>query len=397
MLNALVLGGGKIARGFIGQLLFRSGYSTIFVDVDEALVERLNRAGKYYVNVMGAAEGSEWIERFRCLALSDEPGIAKALAEADVVFTAVGGKNLDSLAFVIAQAFLAGQAFAPGKPGCLITCENWKDPARQLEASILRALPDETARRAFQARFGVTEAVILRSGIEPTPEVLQIDENAVSVTNFWELPVDAARMKGAELPLQGLVRKENFEGFLQQKLFTFNTSNATIAYIGTLKGHRLLSDAANDPEIVSILEQVLREINPAIASALGVPLEQQVAFSHKAVQKYQDTSVTDFTERHARDPVRKIGPNDRIVGTARLVEEQGGKPDALALTLAAAIFYRTENEKDPTAGELASLREQEGVEGVLTQICGIGRDEPLLRSVLEQVQYLREKGWISNA
>lgn len=52
-MKAIIFGGGKIARGFIAQLLYQSKYEIVFVEQNQALVDQLNRAGKYYVNVMG--------------------------------------------------------------------------------------------------------------------------------------------------------------------------------------------------------------------------------------------------------------------------------------------------------------------------------------------------------
>ncbi|WP_180951092.1 hypothetical protein [Marasmitruncus massiliensis] len=43
----------------------------------------------------------------------------------------------------------------------------------------------------------------MRSGVEATDEILQIDPNAVSVTDFWELPIDRSRMKGELIALWG--------------------------------------------------------------------------------------------------------------------------------------------------------------------------------------------------
>ena len=40
MKQAIHFGGGNIGRGFIGELLVRSGYEVTFVDVADALVER---------------------------------------------------------------------------------------------------------------------------------------------------------------------------------------------------------------------------------------------------------------------------------------------------------------------------------------------------------------------
>lgn len=393
-MNAVIFGGGKIARGFIAQLLYQSGFHITFVEVNEKLVESLNLNQKYYVNVMGNAAESQWITGFDCVNLADIQKIAEALLKADIVFTSVGGKNLDALSKVIAKAFKQIYKEIDKKVFTIITCENWKEPANQLQEGIDRELGEKELQDIFKKNIGVSEAVIIRSGIEATPEILGIDSNAVSVTNYWELPIDKSRMKGTLVTFKGADYKDNFAGFLQQKLYTFNTTNATIAYVGRLRGLEFLADAANDPEIVELVKRVHKEINPAIAEEMGIPLEDQIAFSQKAIKKYQDKSVTDFTERHARDPIRKIGPNDRIVGSMRLAEKHGIAYDALAVTLAAALFYPVTNPEDPTAAQLYKMRVEEGIDEVLSSICNISSKEQMSRTVKRAVEFLREKGWL---
>lgn len=393
-MNAVIFGGGKIARGFIAQLLSRSGYHITFVEISEVLVRALNEKGTYYVNVMGNPKESQWIRGFTCIQLSDIPGIAEALKNADIVFTSVGGKNLDGLAEIIAEAYGSLEEEDWEREFTIVTCENWKEPADQLKNGILEVLGDSRAGEAFRARVGVSEAVIMRSGVEAAEEVRQIDENAVSVTDFWELPIDKDRMKGKLPAFEGVNYKENFTGFLQQKLFTFNTTNAAIAYLGRLRGIELLSKAANDPEIVELVEQIHQEINPAIAREMGIELKAQEAFAEKALKKYQDLSVTDFTERHGRDPIRKLGPSDRIVGTIRLAEKQGILCKGLAAVLAAALYYPADNPADPTAQILEEMRKSQGIDRVLEEICKIKPGEQLAVQVKKQIVFLREKGWL---
>lgn len=393
-MKALIFGGGKIARGFIAQLLKRSGYEITFVDINRTLMEALNERGRYYVNVMGNEKESQWITGFRCLNSCDIESIAAELLDAEVAFSSVGGKNLESLAETIARAFALTEHRWGDKEITLITCENWKNPARQLETYILERLKTPELKAELRSHIGVSEAAILRSGIEPTKEMLEVDPYTVSVTDYWELPVDKMRMRGTPVALRGLRYTDNFENFLQRKIYTFNTTNATIAYIGMLKGYVHLMDAANDAEICEIVDAVQEEMNRPIAEALGVTLQEQQEFAQKAQKKYKDRSVIDFLERHCRDPLRKLGPEDRIVGTARMIEREGGKVRYLALTLAAALYYQSPNEKDESAKELADLRQRQGIKGVLEQICKIRADEPLAQAVLEQADNLRRRGWL---
>ena len=393
-MKTVIFGCGKIARGFIAQLLYRSGFHITFVEIDDSLVKRLNKRWRYYVNVMGHAENSEWIRNYTCVSLLDTAGIAEVLKDADIAFTSVGGKNLSSLARKIAEAYQIVVDSKQEHTFTIVTCENWKDPARQLYSEILSLLPEQRYKQSFEDNIGVTEAVIMRSGVEATKEVLDIDENAVSVTNYWELPIDKSRMKGELVSFTGVEYRDNFAGFLQQKVFTFNTTNATISYLGRLRKIEVLSEAANDPQIVELVRDVHSEINAGISKEMHIPLKEQVAFSQKALKKYQDKSVVDFTERHARDPIRKIGPNDRIVGTLRLIERQNIPCTALATTLAAALFYPDTNPDDPSSTQLKQLREKEGIDYILKNICKIDPDEELAKIVKQRISWLEKLGWL---
>ena len=53
MNKAMIFGAGKIARGFLGQLLFLSNFEITFVDVYQPIVDILNSKKKYHVHVLG--------------------------------------------------------------------------------------------------------------------------------------------------------------------------------------------------------------------------------------------------------------------------------------------------------------------------------------------------------
>lgn len=56
-MNAIHFGAGNIGRGFIGLLLHQSDYAITFVDVNEQVIDEINRVGQY--NVLLANETKE--------------------------------------------------------------------------------------------------------------------------------------------------------------------------------------------------------------------------------------------------------------------------------------------------------------------------------------------------
>ena len=68
-MKAIVFGAGKIARGFIGQLLYLSKTDITFVDIDQQLVDRLNKDQKYHVYILGDSSLDSDVTGFQAVQL----------------------------------------------------------------------------------------------------------------------------------------------------------------------------------------------------------------------------------------------------------------------------------------------------------------------------------------
>ena len=45
MQRAIMIGAGNIGRGFIGALLAKSGYQVLFADVNQSIIDAINKCG----------------------------------------------------------------------------------------------------------------------------------------------------------------------------------------------------------------------------------------------------------------------------------------------------------------------------------------------------------------
>ena len=55
-MKCVIMGAGKIARGFIGHLLYLSGIPFTFMEKADGLVELINERRQYTVNILGHSE-----------------------------------------------------------------------------------------------------------------------------------------------------------------------------------------------------------------------------------------------------------------------------------------------------------------------------------------------------
>lgn len=388
-MKCVILGAGKIARGFIGHLLYLSEIPFTFVEKFDGLVELINERGEYTVNILGNPGKNCVVKGAKAISFSDTESVAEAISDADAVFTSVGGKNLGDL-IPLLVAGIERKAETGGNLN-IVTCENWKLPATILKNGVEETISEE-AKPYFHTHVGITEAVIMRSAIESDAELLKQDPLVVNVQDFWELPVDASRIVG-ELPdIQGLKLIESFTGFLERKFYTYNAANGTTSYLGALLGYEKIADAAHDERILKILDGVYQETAKALSKKHNFPLEEQLAFTLTSKRKLQDYTIVDFIERNARDPIRKLGPDDRLVGSARLVEEYGITPHNLCIAIAAAIYYVSEG--DEFARELVRMRTEEGIDAVIEKVCKLNPEGELGMLIKEKIELLKEWGWI---
>ena len=390
-MSCVIFGAGKIARGFIAHLLSLSDIDFIFVEKADALADLINERGQYTINILGAPEKNYVVKNAKALKFSQEKEITEAIAEADVVFDAVGGKNLQE----IVPFYIKGIEKKAEKGGYLnfVTCENWKEPARILKEGIEAGIAPE-AREYLDNYVGFTESVIMRSGIEAPKELLEKDPLIVNVQNYWHLPVDAARVKGSLPDIKYMEPLTGFAGFLERKFYTYNAANGTTSFVGALLGYKVLAEAAHDERILKILHGVYQETGKALSIKHGISLEEQMAFAKTSLNKLQDYTIVDSIERNARDPQRKLGKDDRLVGSARMVLSCGIRPENLCTAIACAVYYR--NPEDSSAVALEKVVKEEGIDAVLEKICGIEPEGELGILIKEKIKKIKEWGWLKN-
>src|SRR6266568_4378207 len=171
---ALIFGAGKVGRGFLGQLLSRSGYRLWFVDRDAALVARLDAARRYPVLLMQELPRRVSVEGVKALHSGDTDAVAERFAQAAVVLTAVGGPHLPDVARQIARGVERRWGTARETPLNILIGENYYRPGELLRQQIRQhlALP---VHPYFDRWIGLVELQILCSCIEPPPELAAED------------------------------------------------------------------------------------------------------------------------------------------------------------------------------------------------------------------------------
>ena len=372
MKSAVMYGAGNIGRGFIGQLFYQSGYSVSFIDVNMDVINKLNTEKEYPVYI---TNGDSYIEspvkNVSGVDGRDNAAIAEAIANADIMATAVGVKILKFIAAPFAGGVRLRKERGIKVPLNVIICENMIEADKYFAGLVKENLNDDE-KAYFDEYIALVEPSIGRMVPATPKEIADKNSLAVCVEPYAELPVDKAAFKGEIPDIKGLVPFTPFDFYIRRKLFMHNMSHAVSAYFGNLKGYTHIWQAAEDAEIKLIALRALTESSRALSKEYGVPLDDLLMFSENLLSRFENKLLGDTVERVGKDTQRKLSNNDRLVGTALLCLEKGIKPVTVCGGIAAALLFAPES--DPQAIEVAAYAKENGPAAALEKYSGLDRD-----------------------
>ena len=371
-MRAVIYGAGNIGRGFIARLLSDSGYEISFIDVAEPLVNSLNNVKRYPVRLLSAGTSQDvWIEGIRAINGSDSGKTIQAIAETDIMATAVGVRILPLIAPVLAQGIkkrLAGT----GKPLNIIICENLIDADKVLEKLIKETL-DIEEQKLFDKKIGLIKASI--GCMVPIQTDFMKDGNALRICteDYSLLPVDKKAFRG-EIPLiQGMEVFDNFDFYIERKLFIHNMGHGICAYMGLYQGDEFIWETINKPEIIFMAQNAMLESALALSKKYNAPITELYRHITDLIRRFSNKSLGDTCLRVGADTARKLGEKDRFAGAIKCCEENDIRPLFISAgTAAALVRHIKDNNLEQTttqAGailrEISCIPENSGTSGLI--------------------------------
>lgn len=297
---------------------------------------------------------------------SSEPDrirLLEAIVEAEEIGTAVPSvahyvsQGPGSLHRTLAEGLR--KKVARGGPRVVIyTAENHNRAAEILESKVVSEIP-EKERESVRSRVRFLNTVIGKmSGVVSDPEQIQKqalvtvtreDRRAFLVEPFNRILISKIRFEERDdVPLfaRGISvfeEKEDLLPFEEAKLYGHNATHALAAYLGAVRGVSLIADLRDVPGVLPFLHAAfIEESGEALIrkysgeDALFTP-EGYGQYADDLLARMTNPYLGDTVERVGRDPARKLGWDDRLVGTMRLALREGLQPLRYALGAAAAL------------------------------------------------------------
>ena len=360
-MKALHFGGGNIGRGFIGKILAEAGYEVVFADINMTVIDRLNQDHGYTVHVVGeGVDQKETVTNVRGINSGDEAAVTAEISDATLVTTAVGPPVLEILAPLLARS-LAARYRAGGAPLNIIACENMVRGSSFLKEKVLAAAGDDAA--LIDANTGFVDCAVDR--IVPPVRGGDADPLAVTVEVFSEWIVDSTQFKGAVPAIAGMIATDKLMAFIERKLFTLNTGHTALAYFGQLAGKKTVGEAMQDDAVRQAAEAVMKESGAVLIRRYAFDPAAHRAYIDKILKRFANPYLHDDIDRVARQPLRKLGAQERFIKPLNGMLEYDLPHDATVRAIAATLHYH--NPDDPQAVEMQYYRQAHGIAATLAK------------------------------
>jgi mannitol-1-phosphate 5-dehydrogenase len=396
------VGFGPIQAGLFLYEAFSSGNFNRFVvaEVMPDVVKAIREGkGTCWVNIAGEngveARLINNIEIFNPNEEGERRLLVEALAGADEIATALPSVSFYMTGGAMSVAALLAdgirQRLANGRKSraVIYAAENHNHAAEILSENMASFLGD-SAREAGNYVQCLNTVIGKMSGV--VTDESQISEQKLKrvsetggrcflVEKFNRILISKIRWPDFRRGITVFEEKADLLPFEEAKLYGHNATHALIGYLARRKKYRFISDVANDRELLRLArEAFINESGGALChkyrglDELFTPAGY-AAYADDLLKRMLNPHLRDAVERVVRDPRRKLGWDDRLIGTMRLALREGINPERYALGAKAALEMLSETDNKDGNRLLeeiwneskADRLEKERIKGIINQ------------------------------
>ncbi len=368
-------GFGAIQGGLFLAEAFRSGnFSRIVVsEIDTEAVAALRAADGAYACNVATATGVETIqvegiEILNPLDPADRPVLFQAIAEASELCTALPSFTLydvgeASVAAQLAEGF-AKKLSDDSLPACVAyAAENDARAAERLREACLGHHPD-----GFGDRVQFSETVIAKMCSVVTDPQRITDEALAPITPhfsraflvecFDQILVDQVTLPNFERGLSAFIEKPDLDPFAITKFLGHNANHALLGYLAREQGLAYMHEAGQREDLMAFVRQAFLEESGVGLRHRYAAVDDELftedgfaAYAEDALERMVNPFLRDPVDRVTRDPARKLGWEDRLVGSMLAAAEAGVSPHRLARGVSLALdgLCKESDRDDPAA------------------------------------------------
>ena len=378
MKKLVLFGAGNIGRSFIGQLFSRSGYEVVFVDIVEPMIEALNKRGSYNVIIKGDKEEIIKVNHVRGVLASDKEKVAEEVSTADIIASCVGNNALPHIIPLIAKGLIKRDKRDKNLPLDIIIALNMRDAAEYFEKELSKIVGNDYPLNRL---VGLIETSIGKMVPIMTKEDRETDILQIFAEPYNNLILDKKAFKNPIPDVKGLYPKDNMKAWVDRKLFIHNLGHAVISYPGYLYDRKFiyLHEALAVKELYDQTRETMMQAAEILMKEYPGEFTKKDLEDHidDLLKRFMNKALGDTIYRVGRDLIRKLGPEDRLVGAIKMGLKHNMDVDKILYALICGFYFRAvDGSGDMFDRDIEFVEKyfKNGIEYIFINVCGFSRD-----------------------
>ncbi len=363
MSEVIILGAGAIGRGYLPWVFSHEGsegYQYIFIDSNPQIINQMNQLGTYDTyRVKNHVLEKKTVPIHRAYLPCD----FKVSSHPDVVavFMNVGPRN------VVSAARLVESLDCP-----IILSEN--DPATVETV--------KSSTRLKKVYFAVPDVITSNSA----PQYL-LDKDPLSViTEDGTMFIDS--QVGDLLGEYQACSEKELKQQWTAKLYLHNTPHCVAAYLGSLAKVTYVHEAMAIPEIKKIVSGCMGEMLNSLKLKWDISHSFLDWYAEKELVRFSNELLFDPISRVAREPIRKLESDGRLLGAAQICMSLGFIPENILLGIGSALLFDESNDADY---HIVFMRQVLSPSSLFSHVLGLRKGEALERVLLVRLGQIFQK------
>lgn len=320
MEKIVIVGAGAIGRGYLPWVVDVSRYDLVFVEANPEIVRQMRERRQY--STYRVANGSSYERRTvsHFDAYTPDQFIAADHTNAVAAFINVGPRASGIAARILENV------------NCpIILCENDPETVSRVRKS--------TGRE--QVYFAVPD--VITSNTAP-PHLLVSDPLAITTEDGVLFVDERAGLIQGDISLVG--ERELLQKQWLAKLYLHNTPHCIAAYLGAIAGVKYMHEAMEIPAVAAIVEGCMGEMLRTLKLTCAMPDEFLDWYAQKELSRFACTLLFDPIARVAREPLRKLEPDGRLIGAAQMCLTAGVSPENILTGIMGALMFESDSDPD---------------------------------------------------
>jgi mannitol-1-phosphate 5-dehydrogenase len=168
----------------------------------------------------------------------------------------------------------------------------------------------------------------------------------VSAEPYSSLLADGEAFKGPIPKIKGMIPCKGFDYYVKRKLYLHNMGHSACAYLGLAAGHKYISDAIRDEDILKTVRGAMEESARALSISYDVELAGLLEHVDDLISRFGNRALLDTCARVGVDAERKLGPSERFMGAIELCRCAGVQCPGIEAGAAAARLAMNGGNED---------------------------------------------------